>query len=33
MKKRIVDWVDICIDADFTLEQKIIILKKMLDIN
>lgn len=32
MKKRMVDWVDICIGTDFTLEQKIIILKKMLDI-
>lgn len=29
--ERIMDWIDICIDKYFTLEQKLIILKKMLD--
>lgn len=30
MKVREIDWVDICIDADFTLEEKIKLLKYLL---
>lgn len=30
MKKRIMTWEDICICEDFTLEQKIILLKYLL---
>lgn len=30
MKKRLITWEDICIDSEFTLEQKIILLKYLL---
>lgn len=30
MKVKVIDWVDICVDADFTLEEKIKLLKYLL---
>lgn len=30
MEKRIITWEDICVSSDFTLEQKIILLKYLL---
>lgn len=30
MKKRLITWEEICVSSDFTLEQKIILLKYLL---